>query len=474
MDVLSEAYLNYKPVSIETLIGKKGKSQKSLGDLDPAEITDYAAEDADITLQLKNEFDKEIKKDHLKSLFDNVEVPLIKVLAHMEMEGVNIDKQALYDYSEELGSTLVNLEKVIKELAGEDDFNLDSPKQLGVVLFEKLAISKKPKKTKTGQYATSEDVLSKHKNDHPIVEKILDYRQLRKLKSTYVDPLPDLANGETGRIHTNYMQTIAATGRLSSNNPNLQNIPIRSAKGREIRKAFIPRDEDHTLLAADYSQVELRIIAALSEDKAMIEAFHEGADFHAATAAKVFGVDIADVDREMRSKAKAVNFGISYGQGAFGLSQNLNISRGEAKEIIESYFEQFSRLKDYQTENIEFARKNGYVETILGRRRYLKDINSANAVVRGFAERNAINAPIQGSAADIIKIAMIKIHDVFQERAFKSKMIMQVHDELVFDAHNSELDEITGIIRDEMQNAVKLSVPLKVDIDTGSNWLEAH
>ena len=474
MNVLSESYLNYKPVSIETLIGKKGKNQKSLGDLDPAEITDYAAEDADITLQLKNEFEKEIEKNHLKNLFDNVEVPLIKVLAHMEMAGVNIDKQALYEYSEELGSTLVNLEKEVKELAGEDDFNLDSPKQLGVVLFEKLAISKKPKKTKTGQYATSEDVLNKHKNDHPIVEKILDYRQLRKLKSTYVDPLPDLANEETGRIHTNYMQTIAATGRLSSNNPNLQNIPIRSEKGREIRKAFIPRDEEHILLAADYSQVELRIIAALSEDKTMIEAFHEGADFHAATAAKIFGVNIKDVDREMRSKAKAVNFGISYGQGAFGLSQNLNISRGEAKEIIESYFEKFSRLKDYQSENIEFARKNGYVETILGRRRYLKDINSANAVVRGFAERNAINAPIQGSAADVIKIAMINIHDVFQERKFKSKMIMQVHDELVFDAHNSELNEITSIIRDEMQNAVKLSVPLKVDIDTGRTWLEAH
>jgi DNA polymerase-1 len=474
MDVLSEVYLNYKPVSIESLLGKKGKSQKTMADIDPAEITDYAAEDADVTLQLKQEFEKEIEKDHLKSLFDDVEVPLIKVLAHMEMEGVNIDKEALYEYSKELGTTLTTLEAEVKELAGEDDFNLDSPKQLGVVLFEKLEISKKPKKTKTGQYATSEDVLSKHVHDHPIVEKILDYRQLRKLKSTYVDPLPEMANAETGRIHTNYMQTIAATGRLSSNNPNLQNIPIRSAKGREIRKAFIPRDDEHILLAADYSQVELRIIAALSKDKAMIEAFHEGADFHAATAAKVFHVDIADVDREMRSKAKAVNFGISYGQGAFGLSQNLNISRGEAKEIIESYFTQFARLKDYQTENIEFARKNGYVETILGRRRYLKDINSANAVVRGFAERNAINAPIQGSAADVIKIAMINIYNVFEEKGFKSKMIMQVHDELVFDAHKSELEEITGVIRDEMQNAVTLTVPLKVDIDTGSTWLEAH
>lgn len=474
MDVLSEVYLNYKPVSIETLIGKKGKSQKTMADLDPTEITDYAAEDADVTLQLKQEFEKEIEKEHLKSLFDDVEVPLIKVLAHMEMEGVNIDKEALYEYSKELGTTLTTLEAEVKELAGEDEFNLDSPKQLGVVLFEKLEISKKPKKTKTGQYATSEDVLSKHVHDHPIVGKILDYRQLRKLKSTYVDPLPEMANEETGRIHTNYMQTIAATGRLSSSNPNLQNIPIRSAKGREIRKAFIPRDDQHILLAADYSQVELRIIAALSKDKAMIKAFHEGADFHAATAAKVFHVDIADVDREMRSKAKAVNFGISYGQGAFGLSQNLNISRGEAKEIIESYFTQFSRLKDYQTENIEFAQKNGYVETILGRRRYLKDINSANAVVRGFAERNAINAPIQGSAADVIKIAMINIYNVFQKKAFKSKMIMQVHDELVFDAHKSELDEITGIIRDEMQNAVTLAVPLKVDIDTGSTWLDAH
>lgn len=473
MDVLSEAYLNYKPVSIETLIGKKGKDQKSMGDLEPEAITDYAAEDADITLQLKNEFVKEIEKDHLRSLFHDVEVPLIKVLAHMEMEGVNLDKQALYDYSKELGTTVEELEKEIKELAGED-FNVGSPRQLGDILFEKLEISKKPKKTKTGQYQTSEDVLSRHINDHPIVGKILDFRQLSKLKSTYVDPLPEMTNEETGRIHTNYMQTIAATGRLSSNNPNLQNIPIRSAKGREIRKAFIPRDDDHILLAADYSQVELRIIAALSKDDSMCQAFHDGADIHAATAAKVFNVDIEDVDREMRSKAKAVNFGISYGQGAFGLAQNLNISRSEAKEIIESYFHQFSRLKEYQTENIEFARKNGYVETILGRRRYLKDINSANAVVRGFAERNAINAPIQGSAADVIKLAMIKIHDVFRKKDFKSKMIMQVHDELVFDAHKSELDTITEIIRDEMQNAVELAVPLKVDIDTGTTWLEAH
>lgn len=473
MDVLAEAHLNYKPVSIETLIGKKGKNQKSMGDLAPEEISDYASEDADITLQLKKQFAPEIEKEHLKDLFNDLEVPLIKVLAHMEMEGVNIDKPALAQFSEELGGEILLLQDQIHLLADEE-FNVDSPKQLGPILFEKLAISAKAKKTKTGQYSTSEDVLSKHVNDHEIVGKILEYRELRKLKSTYVDPLPTLALESTGRVHTNYMQTIAATGRLSSNNPNLQNIPIRSARGREIRKAFIPRDDQHVLLAADYSQVELRIIAALSGDSGMIEAFKAGADIHAATASKVFHVPIEEVDREMRSKAKAVNFGISYGQGAFGLSQNLNISRSEAKEIIESYFHQFARLKEYQTENIEFARKNGYVQTIMGRRRYLKDIHSANAVVRGFAERNAINAPIQGSAADVIKVAMINIHDRFRQEGFKSKMIMQVHDELVFDAHKDELDTIKPIITDLMQNAVKLDVPLKVDVGEGANWLEAH
>lgn len=473
MDVLAEAYLNYKPVSIETLIGKKGKNQKSMADLEPAEVADYAAEDADVTLRLKSVFEDEMKKDHLKSLFEDVEVPLIRVLAHMELEGVKIDKAALHEFSAELGETIGGLQKEILALA-EEEFNIDSPRQLGDILFDKLKISAKAKKTKTGQYATGEDILNRHIHDHEIVGKILDYRQLRKLKSTYVDPLPEMAHEGTDRIHTNYMQTIAATGRLSSTNPNLQNIPIRTAKGREIRKTFIPRDKDHILLAADYSQVELRIIAALSKDEGMVKAFLDGVDIHAATASKVFGVDLADVDREMRSKAKAVNFGISYGQGAFGLSQNLNISRKEAKSIIDNYFEQFAGLKTYQDANIEFARANGYVETIMGRRRYLKDIHSANAVVRGFAERNAINAPIQGSAADIIKVAMIEIHNEFQKQGFKSKMIMQVHDELVFDAHRDELEIIKPIVEDKMQNAVKLIVPLKVDMDTGNNWLEAH
>jgi DNA polymerase-1 len=473
MDVLAEAYLNYKPISIETILGKKGKSQKSMAEIEPELVTDYAAEDADVTLRLKAAFEDEMKKDHLKGLFEDVEVPLIRVLAHMELEGVKIDKEALYEFSKELGGTIGELEKEIHALA-EEEFNIDSPRQLGDILFDKLKISAKAKKTKTGQYATGEDILNRHINDHDIVGKIMDYRQLRKLKSTYVDPLPEMAHEGTDRIHTNYMQTIAATGRLSSTNPNLQNIPIRTAKGREIRKTFIPRDKDHILLAADYSQVELRIIAALSKDEGMVKAFMDGVDIHAATASKVFGVDLADVDREMRSKAKAVNFGISYGQGAFGLSQNLNISRKEAKSIIDNYFEQFAGLKTFQEANIEFARANGYVETIMGRRRYLKDIHSANAVVRGFAERNAINAPIQGSAADIIKVAMIDIHNEFQKQGFKSKMIMQVHDELVFDAHRDELEIIKPIVEDKMQNAVKLIVPLKVDMDTGNNWLEAH
>lgn len=473
MDILAKTYLNYKPVSIETLIGKKGKNQLSMADLEPEAIFNYAAEDADITLQLKQAFEKDMEQDHLKKLFHEMELPLLRVLATMELEGVNIDINALKDYSITLGTLIDQLEKEIHELAGEE-FNVDSPKQLGVILFEKLAISAKAKKTKTGQYSTGEEVLSKHIHDHEIVPKLMKYRQLRKLKSTYVDPLPDLVNPRTNRLHTHYMQTIAATGRLSSTNPNLQNIPIRTEEGRYIRKAFIPRDENHILLAADYSQVELRIIAALSEDDAMCEAFIQGADIHAATASKVFGVPIEEVDRAMRSKAKAVNFGIIYGQGAFGLAQNLGISRKESKGIIEEYYVQFSKLKAYQTQNIEFARKHGYVETILGRRRYLKDINSSNAVVRGFAERNAINAPIQGSAADVIKVAMVNLHKIFTEKKFKSKMIMQVHDELVFDAHKDELELIKPIIKREMENAVKLRVPLEVEIDMGENWLEAH
>ena len=473
MDILAETYLNYRPVSITELIGKKGKNQKSMKDLEPSEVVDYASEDADITLQLKEKFSSELEKPHIQKLYTDVEAPLINILGDIEMEGVNIDKNHLLNYSKELEETLNGLQKSILEHAGTE-FNIDSPKQLGQVLFEVLKISDKPKKTPSGQYKTSEDVLATYKENHPIISDILDYRQLRKLKSTYVDPLPEMVSERTGRLHTSYMQTVAATGRLSSTNPNLQNIPIRTDKGREIRKAFIPRDKDHVLLAADYSQVELRIIAALSEEEAMIEDFVSGADIHSATASKVFGVAMEEVDREMRSKAKAVNFGIIYGQGAFGLAQNLGIKRGEAKEIIENYFAKYSKLKDYMSENVEFARKNGYVETVLGRRRYLKDINAGNAIVRGFAERNAVNAPIQGSAADIIKLAMINIHRRFKEKNFKSKMIMQVHDELVFDAHKDELEIIKPLIKSEMEGAYKMSVPLLVEVDQGNNWLEAH
>ncbi len=473
MDVLSAQYLNYEPISIETLIGKKGKTQGSMADLTPAEVCDYAAEDADITLQLKEVFEPQLTSSDVRKLFDEVEVPLITVLAEMELEGVRVDEHFLKDYSSELQKDISTLEREIHEIAGEE-FNIDSPKQLGAILFEKLKIGSDIKKTKTGQYATGEDILSKYAAEHPIIGKILDYRELRKLKSTYVDALPELILPATGRVHTNYMQTIAATGRLSSNNPNLQNIPIRTSRGKEIRKAFIPRDEDYALISADYSQVELRIIAALSNDENMCEAFLHGADIHAATASKVFGVPIEQVDKSMRSKAKAVNFGIIYGQGAFGLAQNLGISRGEAKEIIDSYFKQFNRLKSYQQENIEQARKKGYVETILGRKRYLPDINSANAVVRGFAERNAINAPIQGSAADIIKVAMIRIQKEMKKQGLRSKMIMQVHDELVFDVFKPELEMIEPIIRENMMGAVKMRVPLEVEVNHGANWLQAH
>lgn len=473
MDFLAQSYLGYDPISIEALIGKKGKAQGSMADLPPADIVDYAAEDADVTIQLKHVFDPELDKASLRQLFDSVEVPLITVLADIELEGVRIDEDFLHRYSELLQEEIHVLEKSIHELAGES-FNIDSPKQMGQILFEKLGISDEAKKTKTGQYSTSEDVLSRYEHNHPIITKILDYRELRKLKSTYVDSLPSMVNPTTGRVHTNYMQTVAATGRLSSNNPNLQNIPIRTERGREIRKAFIPRNENCVLLSADYSQVELRIIASLSGDSNMIEAFMHGEDIHKATAAKVFGVSIEQVDRDMRSKAKAVNFGIIYGQGAFGLAQGLGISRTEAKEIIEAYWAQFPGLRIYQQSNVESARKLGYVETLLGRRRYLPDILSANAVVRGFAERNAVNAPVQGSAADIIKVAMIQIHKELKIRDYQSKMIMQVHDELVFDVPIAEVDQLTDLVRDKMSNAVKLAVPLLVEVNTGANWLEAH
>ncbi len=475
MDALSELYLNYKPISIETLIGKKGKNQGSMADVDPEKVVDYACEDSDITWQLKELFEPEIKKAHLNDLFYEIEMPLARVLKDMETTGIRLDVPALTIFSEELGTELSRLEKEIKTLAGGEDFNVDSPKQLGEVLFERLEIDAKAKKTKTGQYKTSEDVLTKLEHKHEIIPLILNYRALRKLKSTYVDALPALVNENTGRIHTSYMQTVAATGRLSSNNPNLQNIPIRTEKGREIRKAFIPKDDNYTLLAADYSQIELRIIAALSEDQNMIEAFQKNLDIHAATAAKVFHVDgIENVTREQRSAAKAVNFGIIYGQSAFGLSQNLGISRREAKGMIDSYFEQYDKMKTYMANQVEFARKHGYVETIMKRRRYLKDINSANAIVRGFAERNAVNAPIQGSAADVIKIAMINIYKALKDNGLKSKMLLQVHDELVFDVLNGEEQQMEDLVKREMEAAVKLVVPLDIDYKFAENWLLAH
>ena len=473
MDFLATYYLSYQPISIETLLGKKGKNQGNMSDLSPEQIKDYACEDADITYQLKKLLEPEIEKPHLHHLFYEVEMPLVKVLKDIEQEGIAIDVPALNAFSKELDERLIDLENQIKELAGEP-FNLDSPKQLGEILFEKLQISSKAKKTKTGQYATSEDILQKHEHDHPIIGHILEYRQLRKLKSTYVDPLPTLCDPIDGRIHTNFMQTVTATGRLSSNNPNLQNIPVRSAKGREIRRAFVARSADFQLMAVDYSQIELRIIAALSGDPNMIAAFKSGHDIHAATAAKVFHTSIDEVTREQRSAAKAVNFGIIYGQSAFGLAQNLQISRTEAKGIIDAYFEQYGTIKTYMDKVIAQARELGYVETILKRRRYLPDIHSANAVVRGFAERNAINAPIQGSAADIIKLAMVAVHRAMSKEKLQSKMILQVHDELVFDVHRDEVVQMQQLVKKAMEDAVAMEVPMEVEMKTAANWLEAH
>lgn len=473
MDFLAEQHLNYTCVSIESLIGKKGKNQKNMKDLAPGEVSDYACEDADITFQLKKLFEKEIEKPHLKSLFEDVEMPLMFVLKNMENEGIAIDVEALKKFGESLGNDLIQLKTDIIDAAGEA-FNLDSPRQLGNILFEKMQISSKAKKTKTGQYATSEDVLQKHEKDHPIVGKILEYRQLRKLKSTYVDPLPELCDLEDGRIHTSFMQTVTATGRLSSNNPNLQNIPIRTAKGREIRKAFVPRDSKHQLMAVDYSQIELRIIAALSDDRSMIEAFQKGIDIHTATASKVFKTPVNEITREERSQAKAVNFGIIYGQSAFGLAQNLNISRKEAKGIIDSYFEEYPTIKSYMEKVVAEAREKGYVKTVLDRRRYLPDINSTNAIVRGYAERNAVNAPIQGSAADVIKLAMVAVQKDMFSRKLKSKMILQVHDELVFDVHPEETKILEKLVKESMEGALKLSVPLEVEYKIAGNWLEAH
>jgi DNA polymerase-1 len=473
MEVLSETYLNYTPIPIEQLIGKKGKNQISMRAVSLEQQTQYAAEDADITFQLAQLFRPELEAAGNESLFQDIEVPLLKVLASMELQGIRLDVPFLKSLSKDLDSDILVLEKSIYEAAGET-FNIASPKQLGDVLFEKLKLIEKPKKTKTGQFSTAEEVLSYLAKDHPIIKDVLEYRGLAKLKSTYVDALPLQVSEVTGRVHTDYMQTVAATGRLSSNNPNLQNIPIRTERGRQIRKAFIPRDSDHLLLAADYSQIELRIIAALSEEDNMLAAFRQGADIHAATASKVFGVPLDAVTREQRSHAKTVNFGIIYGVSAFGLSNQTDLSRSEAKALIDTYYESYPKLKAYMNHQVNFARENGYVETVMGRRRYLKDINANNAIVRGAAERNAVNAPIQGSAADIIKLAMIDIQKRLETQGFQTKMLLQVHDELVFDVYKPELEQIRELVTKAMESAYSLSVPLSVEIGTGENWLQAH
>tara|TARA_R110002051_G_scaffold75708_1_gene137621 strand:- start:412 stop:3249 length:2838 start_codon:yes stop_codon:yes gene_type:complete len=473
MDVLAETYLNYTPVSITELIGKKGKNQLNMRDVPIEEQTEYAAEDADITYQLAQHFKPELAEAKTEDLFTTIEIPLLHVLADMELEGIKLDKEFLNSLSEDLENDIKNLEIKIYEEAGEE-FNIASPKQLGDILFDKLKLVAKPKKTKTGQYSTAEDVLSYLSKDHEIIKNVLEYRGLSKLKSTYVDALPSQVEESTGRVHTDYMQTVAATGRLSSNNPNLQNIPIRTERGRQVRKAFVPRNDDYILLAADYSQIELRIIAALSNETTMIEAFKNGEDIHASTASKVFNVPINEVTRKQRSNAKTVNFGIIYGVSAFGLSNQTDLTRAESKELIDTYYKTYPKLRNYMSELVDFARDNGYVQTVLGRRRYLKDINGSNAIVRGAAERNAVNAPIQGSAADIIKIAMINIHKKLEEGKYKTKMLLQVHDELVFDVFKPELEKMKTLIKSEMENAYKLAVPLDVEIGVGENWLAAH
>jgi DNA polymerase-1 len=475
MDALSVKYLGYEPVHIDELIGKKGKNQGNMRDVEFEKIKDYAAEDADITLQLKNIFLPQLKEKEVEKVFYEVENPLVKVLTAMEFEGIRIDEGFLNDYSKELEREAKIAEESVYKQAGVR-FNLASPKQLGEVLFDKMQIDPKAKKTKTGQYATGEDVLLKLAAKNKIVDDILIFREYTKLKSTYVDALPLMINKKTGRVHTSYAQAVAVTGRLSSNNPNLQNIPVRTDRGKEIRKAFIPRDKNHVLLSADYSQIELRIVAAISGDKNMCAAFKTGKDIHTATAAKVFNVDEKEVTKEMRYKAKSVNFGIIYGQGAFGLAENLGVPRAEAKEIIDNYKKQFPNIQKYMDDTINFAKENGYVETLMGRKRWLRDINSANFTVRGFAERNAINSPIQGTAADMIKLAMIKIHEEFIKKKFKSKMLLQVHDELVFDAHKDEVELIKPVILNCMQHALALpnGVPTDAEVGVGKNWLEAH
>ena len=473
LDTLSESYLNYSPISIESLIGKKGKNQISMRDVSIDKIKNYASEDADITLQLKGIFDKEIEVNNLSKIFYDIEIPMINVLSEMEAEGIKIDTSYLKKLDKEFEDDLEKLKKEIFKKCGEE-FNLNSPKQLGEILFDKLKLVSKPKKTKTGQYSTSEEVLSSLANDHRIIENILEWRSLDKLQNTYVKSLPNEVSNLTNRIHSSFNQTVTATGRLSSNNPNLQNIPIRTDNGQKIRKAFIPRNNDYIIMAADYSQIELRVIASISNEENMIDAFVNNQDIHTMTASKIYNVDPENVSREQRGNAKTVNFGIIYGVSAFGLSQQTDLNRSESKQMIDNYFLNYPGLKKYMSDQIDFARNNGYVETIMGRRRYLQNINSQNNMLRSGSERNAINAPIQGSAADIIKIAMININSEFKKRSFQSKMLLQVHDELVFDVHKSEKDQVKDIVKTTMESAVKLKVPLKIDLEFGKNWLEAH
>ena len=473
LDTLSESYLNYSPISIESLIGKKGKNQISMRDVSIDKITDYASEDADITLQLKSVFDKEIEVNNLGKIFYDIEIPMINVLSEMETEGIKIDTSYLEKLDKEFEEDLEKLKKEIFKKSGEE-FNLNSPKQLGEILFDKLKLVSKPKKTKTGQYSTSEEVLSSLSNDHKIIEDILEWRSLDKLQNTYVKSLPNEVSNLTNRVHSSFNQTVTTTGRLSSNNPNLQNIPIRTANGQKIRRAFIPRGSDYILMAADYSQIELRVIASMSNEKNMIDAFVNNQDIHTMTASKIYNVDPENVTREQRGNAKTVNFGIIYGVSAFGLSQQTDLNRSESKVMIDNYFLNYPGLKKYMSDQIDFARNNGYVETIMGRRRYLQNINSQNNMLRSSSERNAINAPIQGSAADIIKIAMININSELKKQSLKSKMLLQVHDELVFDVHKSEKDQIKDIVKTTMESAVKLKVPLRIDLEFGKNWLEAH
>jgi DNA polymerase-1 len=473
MGVLAETYLGYRPKPISDLIGKKGKNQGSMRDVPLDQQTEYAAEDADITWQLKEHFEHELGKNEQRDLLHNVELPLVRVLAAMELAGISLDVPYLNGMATELEQEAQYLAQRIFDQAGET-FNLASPKQLGPILFDKLKLVEKPKKTKTGQYSTAEEVLSTLAKNHPIVADILEWRSVQKLNNTYVSALPQDVNSCSNRVHTVYNQAVAATGRLSSNHPNLQNIPIRTPRGQQVRKAFVAKDDNHVLMAADYSQIELRIIASLSEDPSMVAAFNNNGDIHAATAAKVFGVPLAEVSREQRSQAKTVNFGIIYGVSAFGLSNQTTLNRTEAKALIDTYYENYPKLKAYMSAQVDFAREQGYVATVLGRRRYLKDINSRNAVVRGAAERNAINAPIQGSAADIIKIAMLNIYKRMQAEQLQAKMLLQVHDELVFECPKAELDALKQLVQTEMENAYTLQVPLTVDIGVGQNWLEAH